>query len=66
MNIIRHWLGILGSVMASFFGVQSQKQYHKDANTSSFVPFLIVGVIMVVVLILSIWFGVNLLLPNKA
>jgi uncharacterized membrane protein len=64
MSTYKRWLGVVGSVMASFFGVQTQKQHVKDANSSSFVPFIIVGVIMVIVLILSIWFGVNLLLPS--
>jgi hypothetical protein len=65
MNEFKRWLGVAGSVMASFFGVQSQNRYIKDANSSSFVPFIVVGIIMVVVLILSIWFGVNLMLPSS-
>jgi cobalamin biosynthesis Mg chelatase CobN len=64
MKTFKHWLGIVGSVMASFFGVQSHSQYTKDASSSSFVPFAVVGVIMVIILVLSIWFGVNLLLPS--
>lgn len=65
MIIIKRWLGIVGSVMASFFGVQSHNQYVKDASESSFVPFAVVGVIMVIIFVLSIWFGVNLLLPDS-
>jgi uncharacterized membrane protein len=65
MNTFKRWLGVVSSVMASFFGVQSQNRYAKDANNSSFVPFLIVGVIMVIVLIMSIWIGVNMILPSN-
>lgn len=64
MNTLMRWLGIVRSVMAGFFGVQSQRQYVKDASTFSIIPFIIVGVIMVFIFILSIWFGVNLLLPS--
>lgn len=63
MNIVMRYLGIVKSVLASFLGVQSHNQYAKDAASSSFVPFIVVGVIMVIILILSIWFGVSLLLP---
>lgn len=63
MIIFKRWLGVVGSVIASFFGVQSHNQYAKDASSSSFVPFAVVGVIMVILLVLSIWFGVNLMLP---
>lgn len=65
MIILKRWLGIVGSVVASFFGVQSHNQYAKDASASSFVPFAIVGVIMVIILVLSIWFGVNMMLPES-
>lgn len=65
MKVVKYWLGVVGSVIASFFGVQSHSQYAKDASAPSFVPFAVVGVIMVIILILSIWFGVNLLLPSS-
>ena len=65
MNTIKHWLGIVKSVLASFLGVQSHSQYVKDADVPSFLPFVIVGVIMLILLILTIWFGVNLLIPDR-
>ncbi|MFT5282100.1 MAG: ABC-type arginine transport system permease subunit [Yoonia sp.] len=65
MSVVKRWLGVVKSVMASFIGVQSQSQYAKDASGSSFVPFIVVGVIMVILLVLSIWFGVSLLLPSS-
>lgn len=55
------WFGILKSVMASFFGVQTQEQYVKDANMNSVIPFVVVGFIMVVVLVLAIWMLVQVL-----
>ncbi|GAB56941.1 hypothetical protein GPUN_2827 [Glaciecola punicea ACAM 611] len=64
MSTTKDWLAVVQSVMAGLLGVQSQRKYVEDANATSFVPFVVVGVIMVIVLILSIWFGVSLLLPN--
>lgn len=64
MNVIKRYLGVVASVMSSFLGVQSHSKYSKDADSTSFVPFIVVGVIMVVVLVMTIWFGVNLLIPR--
>lgn len=65
MSTFKHWLGIVKSVLASFLGVQTHNQYAKDAEMPSFVPFLVVGVIMVILFILTIWLGVNLLLSTS-
>lgn len=46
---------VIKSVLASFFGVQTQSNYHKDfTQATSILPFIIVGVIMVILLVLSI------------
>lgn len=39
------------SVAASMFGVQSDSNYKRDFQKSSFVPFLVVGIIFVLGLI---------------
>ncbi|MGB3725079.1 MAG: DUF2970 domain-containing protein [Glaciecola sp.] len=56
------WLSVVKSVLASFFGVQTQAQYVKDANMPSFVPFLVVGIVMVVLFVISLWLLVQFLL----
>ncbi|WP_371193591.1 DUF2970 domain-containing protein [Glaciecola sp. SC05] len=46
---------IVKSVLASFLGVQTQRNYEQDfTQANSIVPFVLVGVVMVVVLVLSI------------
>lgn len=60
VSLVTYYLGVIKSVLASFFGVQSSSQYQKDADSPSFVPFVVVGVLMTVILILSIVFIVSL------
>lgn len=64
MNKVKQWLRIVKSVMASFIGVQTQSNYDKDANMRSFVPFIVVGLIMAVVFVLTVWTLVNLLIAS--
>ncbi|WP_229161484.1 DUF2970 domain-containing protein [Fluctibacter halophilus] len=49
-----HWWRVVKSVLASAFGVQSQQNYSHDFQQSSFLPFLIVGVIFVAVFVLTL------------
>lgn len=65
MQFIEKWFGIVKSVLASFLGVQSQQQYLKDANMPSFVPFIVVGIVMVILFVLSLWLIVNLFLTAQ-
>jgi hypothetical protein len=53
---------VLLSVAASMFGVQSHNNYKRDFNTSSFVPFMLVGIMFVVALVLLILAFVNFVL----
>lgn len=64
MNFIKHWFGIVRSVGASFLGVQSHSEYLKDADKPSFVPYIIVGVIMVFMFIISVWLLVKFLIAS--
>jgi hypothetical protein len=61
VQIIKYWLGIVKSVFASFMGIQTTHQYEKDTNMPSFVPFLVVGVFMLIALLLSIALIVSLI-----
>ncbi|MFC4700952.1 DUF2970 domain-containing protein [Glaciecola siphonariae] len=52
---------IIKSVLASFLGVQTHQNYEHDfTQSTSIVPFIVVGVVMVVLLVLSI-LGIALL-----
>jgi len=62
MNVISKWIGIVKSVLASFFGVQSQQQYTKDANMPSFVPFIVVGIVMIILFVWTLWLVVNFMI----
>lgn len=52
---------VLRSVAASMFGVQSHKNYEQDFQQTSVVPYVIVGVIFVVLLVVSLAAFVNIL-----
>ncbi|RJE76017.1 DUF2970 domain-containing protein [Pseudoalteromonas citrea] len=47
-------LSIIQSVLAAIFGVQSHGKYQHDFNTSSFLPFIVVGIILVIGFVISI------------
>jgi len=64
MSKVKQWLRIVKSVMASFIGVQTQSNYDKDANMGSFVPFIVIGLLMAIVFVLTVWTLVNLLIAN--
>jgi hypothetical protein len=53
---------VFKSVAASVFGVQSQQNYQHDFKQKSFVPFLVVGIVFVIALILSLILVVNIAL----
>ncbi|MDM7861256.1 DUF2970 domain-containing protein [Alteromonas sp. ASW11-36] len=54
---------VLFSVLASFFGVQSQSNYQRDFQTQSVVPYVVVGVVMVAILVISLALLVSWLTP---
>ncbi|WP_100658020.1 DUF2970 domain-containing protein [Alteromonas flava] len=53
---------VITSVMASFFGVQSQANHQRDFTQTSVVPFIVVGIFMVLLLIAGLLMIVDLLL----
>ena len=55
-------LQIFMSVLASAFGVQSQANYQRDFTQTSVLPFIITGVILVLLLIVSLVLLVNWLI----
>ncbi|WP_095497735.1 DUF2970 domain-containing protein [Paraferrimonas haliotis] len=48
------WFQAIGSVLAGFFGVQSEHNRNKDFATDSPIPFIISGLVMAGVLVLSL------------
>ncbi|WP_246587709.1 DUF2970 domain-containing protein [Alteromonas lipotrueiana] len=56
-----HWMAVVMSVLASLFGVQSQKNYQRDFSQSSILPYIIVGVVMVILLVVMLFFLVRII-----
>ncbi len=55
----KNYAGVLKSVLASFLGVQSFKNYEQDAQSNSFLPYIIVGILTTIVFVLGIYLVVN-------
>ena len=56
---------IVKSVLASFIGVQGNKKYAEDDDyleKNGFTPFIIVGIFLVIIFLLSLKFIVNTIL----
>ncbi|MFT4938053.1 MAG: diacylglycerol kinase [Paraglaciecola sp.] len=56
-------LNVVKSVAASVLGVQSSANRERDFQQNSVVPYVVVGVIFVVILILALMSVVSLILP---
>ncbi len=55
---------IAKSVLSAMIGVQKKKNLEEDFSQHSAMPFIIVGIIMVLVFLVSIWVVVQLVLNN--
>ena len=55
-------LSVLGSVLASMFGVQSNKKREQDFTHGKPSQYIAIGLLMTVVFILSIWGLVSLVM----
>jgi hypothetical protein len=51
------------SVMAAFVGVQKKKNLEEDFTKKSATPFIVAGVLMAIVFVVSIYTVVQLILP---
>ncbi len=58
------FLKVLKSVMSAMIGVQNKKNLQEDFSKSSPIPFIIAGIIMTLVFIFSVYFVVQLALPE--
>lgn len=59
MKNSKDYLNAFKSVLASFLGVQSYKNYEKDAQTKSFFPFILMAIIMTLLFVVGIYLVVN-------
>ncbi|QPG05429.1 DUF2970 domain-containing protein [Salinimonas marina] len=48
------WWSVIMSVLASAFGVQSQQNYQRDFGQTSILPYVVVGVVFVVVFVIAL------------
>ncbi len=55
---------VIGSVLASFFGVQSAKNRERDFSKGKAETFIVVGLVMTAMLVLTILLVVKLVLHN--
>ncbi|PWQ98949.1 DUF2970 domain-containing protein [Leucothrix arctica] len=51
------------SVMAAFVGVQKKKNLEDDFTKKSATPFIVAGVLMAIIFVVSIYTVVQLILP---
>ncbi|MCH9698032.1 MAG: DUF2970 domain-containing protein [Gammaproteobacteria bacterium] len=47
-------LQLLGSVLAAFFGVQSLKNYRRDANSNNAGKLIVLGILVTIVFVLIV------------
>jgi hypothetical protein len=56
------FLSVLGSVMASMFGVQSTRRREADFTRGKPIHYILVGLLVTLIFILSVWGVVKLVL----
>lgn len=59
--MLKKWMKVIKSVAASMLGVQSQKNYEEDFSEQSALPFIITGIVLVVIFVISLVVFVNIL-----
>lgn len=57
------FLNAIKSVMAAFIGVQKKENLVTDFTKKSATPFIVAGLLMVIVFVVSIYTVVQLILP---
>ncbi|MBB1426058.1 DUF2970 domain-containing protein [Shewanella frigidimarina] len=50
---------VFSSTVAAFFGVQTERNRQKDFQTQSPLPFIIMGIILAIALVISLMLIVN-------
>ena len=54
---------VIFSILASFIGVQSSKNRERDFRANSPAYFIVTGIIMTIIFIISLYFLVEVILP---
>ncbi|GGW78815.1 DUF2970 domain-containing protein [Alteromonas halophila] len=57
-------LDVIRSVLASAFGVQSQKNYKRDFTQVSAVRYVVVGVVFVILFVIGLMLLVSAIIPG--
>jgi len=57
------FLKAIKSVMAAFIGVQKKKNLEEDFSKKSATPFIVAGLLMAFIFVMSIYTVVQLILP---
>ena len=60
------FLRVIKSVMSAMIGVQKKKNLEEDFSKSSATPFIIAGIIMTIIFVITIWFVVQLALKANS
>lgn len=58
---MKKMFGVIKSVLASMLGVQSQQNYENDFAERSALPYIITGIVIVVLFVISLIVLVNFL-----
>lgn len=53
-------LGVLSSVFRAWFGVQTEERRQRDFSSGNAKPFIVAGIIFVVVMVIGVVIAVNL------
>ncbi|MDI3258114.1 MAG: DUF2970 domain-containing protein [Sinobacteraceae bacterium] len=53
------WRQTIGSVLSAFMGVQSSKNRARDFQRGSPIRFIVVGVVMTALFVLTVWLAVR-------
>ena len=60
------WLKVTGSVLASFFGVQSSRQHQEDFTQGRPAAYILIGLLATLLFILALWGLVQLVVGLAA
>ncbi len=66
MNKEIQWRQVIASVFAALIGIQKEKNRERDFHQTSPTPYIICGILMMVLLILMLLGGVNIMVYMAA
>lgn len=58
------FLQVIGSVLSALLGVQSEKARKRDFQHGSPIPFIVVGIVIVALFVLTLWVIVKIVLSQ--